>query len=134
MADRKRSRGEIAEMKTSPLSLMPEDLEKQLKPQELADLFGLLTLDRPPEDPAARRLPGSQAAEPRETANPAEFAELVQAVAPGFSTAKVGRPGLSIAREHAGRESVLRTRPVGRGEPCILRARLVSRATEDRDS
>ena len=43
-------------MKTSPLSLMPEDLEKQLKPQELADLFALLTLDKPPGDPTARKL------------------------------------------------------------------------------
>ena len=45
-------------MKTSPLSLMPEDLEKQLKPQELADLFALLTLDKPASDPTAKRLPG----------------------------------------------------------------------------
>ncbi|MEX0979169.1 MAG: c-type cytochrome, partial [Pirellulales bacterium] len=35
---------EIAEMKTSTLSLMPEDLEKQLKEQELADLFAYITL------------------------------------------------------------------------------------------
>ena len=37
------------QMKTSQLSLMPEDLEKQLKPQELADLFAFITLDKPPE-------------------------------------------------------------------------------------
>ena len=46
-------------MKTSPLSLMPEDLEKQLKPQELADLLTFLALDKPPGDPTARPLPGA---------------------------------------------------------------------------
>jgi putative heme-binding domain-containing protein len=43
--------------KQSKLSLMPEDLEKQLKPEELADLFSYLTLSGPPEDPQSRRLP-----------------------------------------------------------------------------
>lgn len=51
-------RGDIEEMKQSELSLMPEELEKQLKPQEIADLFAFLTLDRPPGDPKARQLPG----------------------------------------------------------------------------
>jgi putative heme-binding domain-containing protein len=51
-------RGDIDEMKTSELSLMPEDVEKTLKPQEIADLFAFITLDKPPGDPAARRLPG----------------------------------------------------------------------------
>ena len=39
--------------------MMPEDLEKQLKPQELADLFAYLALDRPPSDPAAKILSGA---------------------------------------------------------------------------
>ena len=39
---------------------MPEELEKQLKPQELADLFALLTLDKPPNDPAAKTFAGYQ--------------------------------------------------------------------------
>jgi putative heme-binding domain-containing protein len=51
---------QIDEVKLSPLSLMPEDLEKQLAPQELADLFAFLSLDRPPDDPSARRLPGAE--------------------------------------------------------------------------
>ena len=38
---------------------MPEDLEKQLKPQELADLLTFLALDKPPGDPTARPLPGA---------------------------------------------------------------------------
>ena len=53
-------RDEVDEMKVSELSLMPEDLEKQLKPQEIADLFAFLTLDKPPGDPTARPLPGAE--------------------------------------------------------------------------
>jgi putative heme-binding domain-containing protein len=53
-------RAEVDELKVSPLSLMPEDLEKQLKPQELADLFAFITLDRPPGDPRARPIPGAE--------------------------------------------------------------------------
>jgi putative heme-binding domain-containing protein len=52
-------RGDIEEMSVSKVSLMPEGLEKQLKPQEIADLFAFLTLDRPPGDPQARIIPGT---------------------------------------------------------------------------
>lgn len=52
-------RGDVERMATSKLSLMPEDVEKQLQPQEIADLFALLVLDRPPTDPKARRIPGT---------------------------------------------------------------------------
>jgi putative heme-binding domain-containing protein len=52
-------RDEIEEMKVSPLSLMPEGLENQLKREEIADLFAYLALDRPPSDPQARYLPGT---------------------------------------------------------------------------
>ncbi len=52
------ARADVDQMETSKLSLMPEDLEKQLKPQEIADLFAFLTLDKPPGDPTARQLPG----------------------------------------------------------------------------
>jgi len=97
-------------------------LEKQLKPQELADLFALLTLDKPPSDTSAKKLPGAQPIAPRETTDPAQFAELVQQVAAGFSTSKAGKAGLAIVEEHAGREGVLRTCPVSRQEPCVLRA------------
>jgi putative membrane-bound dehydrogenase-like protein len=51
-------RSDIEEMKTSEVSLMPEDVEKTLKPQEIADLFAYITLDKPPTDPTAKRLPG----------------------------------------------------------------------------
>ncbi len=54
------ARDDVEEMKVSNLSLMPEGLEKQLQPQELADLFAFLTLDKPPADPDARYLPGTK--------------------------------------------------------------------------
>src|SRR4029079_8105029 len=112
---------DVEETTTSRLSLMPEELEKQLKPQELADLFAFLTLDKPPHDPAARKLPGTQVIRARETSDPAQYAELVGEIVRGFSVAKTHKSGLAIVAEHAGREGVLRTRPVNRQDPCILR-------------
>ncbi|MEZ6062831.1 MAG: c-type cytochrome [Planctomycetaceae bacterium] len=53
-------RSKVEEQFRSELSLMPEGLEKQLTPQEIADLFALLVLDRPPGDPNARRIPGAE--------------------------------------------------------------------------
>ncbi len=117
-------RDEIDIMKTSELSLMPEDLEKQLKPQELADLFAYITLDKPPNDPTARKLPGSQPIVPRRTTDRAKFDELVGEIAPQFSAARVGRQGLAIVAEHAGREGVLRTTPIDRRQPCVLRGKV----------
>jgi putative heme-binding domain-containing protein len=52
-------RAEVDEVSMSKVSLMPEGLEKQLKPQEIADLFAFLCLDKPPTDPSARRIPGT---------------------------------------------------------------------------
>jgi putative heme-binding domain-containing protein len=52
-------RDQVDELKTAEVSLMPEEIEKQLAPQEIADLFAFLCLDRPPSDPAARPLPGA---------------------------------------------------------------------------
>jgi putative heme-binding domain-containing protein len=114
-------RDEIELIKTSSLSLMPEDLEKQLKPQELADLFAFITLDKPPSDPSARKLAGSQPVVPRTTTDRAKFSDLVREIAPQFSADRAGREGLAIVASHAGREGALRTTPVGPGEPCILR-------------
>lgn len=51
---------QVEEVKLSPLSLMPEDLEKQLKPQELADLFAFITLDKPPGDRRGKPIPGAE--------------------------------------------------------------------------
>jgi putative heme-binding domain-containing protein len=52
------ARGAVEEVRVSQLSLMPEELEKQIKPEEMVDLFAFLVLDKPPSDPSARQLPG----------------------------------------------------------------------------
>jgi len=38
---------------------MPEGLEKQIPLPEIRDLIAFLCLDKPPTDPAARRIPGA---------------------------------------------------------------------------
>jgi putative heme-binding domain-containing protein len=50
---------QIDEKFLSPVSLMPEDIEKQLKPQQIVDLFAYLTLTGPADDPKTRRIPGT---------------------------------------------------------------------------
>jgi putative heme-binding domain-containing protein len=52
-------RDRVEEMKISPVSLMPEEIEKQLTRQEIADLCAFLCLDKPPSDPSARPLAGA---------------------------------------------------------------------------
>jgi hypothetical protein len=52
------AREDVLELTASQLSMMPEDIEKQFKPQEIADLFAFLTLDKHPSDPTAKQLPG----------------------------------------------------------------------------
>ena len=52
-------RAQVEEVNISPLSLMPEGLEKQLTPDELRDLFAFLVLDKPPHDPTAQTIPGT---------------------------------------------------------------------------
>ncbi|MCI0684941.1 MAG: c-type cytochrome [Gemmataceae bacterium] len=53
------ARDNVDQVLKSKLSYMPEDVEKQLRPREIADLFAYLCLDRPPEDPKARKIPGT---------------------------------------------------------------------------
>ncbi|MSQ93330.1 MAG: c-type cytochrome [Gemmataceae bacterium] len=53
------ARKDVDEQFTSKLSMMPEDLEKQLRPQEIVDLLAYLSLDRPPGDPKSRKIPGT---------------------------------------------------------------------------
>jgi len=113
-------RGEIDEMKTSELSLMPEDVEKTLKPQEIADLFAFITLDKPPSDPAARQLAGVRDIAPRDVTDPAQFAAVLAEVAPGFTTTAVGERGLGLLKVHFGRAGVVRTHPIQEGVPCVL--------------
>ena len=116
-------RAEI-ELERDGLSMMPERLEEQLSEQELVDLLVFLSLDRPPEDPTARALPGSRRIEERESFDPAEFAAIVAEVAPGFSTDAVGDDGLALEAEHRGRPLVLRTHPVTPTVPCVLSGRV----------
>ena len=52
---------EIVNFKESPKSLMPEGLETQINPQELADLFALLSLENPTELSKSRRIRGTPA-------------------------------------------------------------------------
>jgi putative membrane-bound dehydrogenase-like protein len=51
------AREDVDAIKVSELSLMPEGLEKQLQPQEIADLFAFITLDKHPDDLAAKPIP-----------------------------------------------------------------------------
>ncbi|HUE12865.1 MAG TPA: c-type cytochrome, partial [Planctomycetaceae bacterium] len=51
-------RDEVDSFKVSNVSLMPEQLENQLTPREIVDLFTFLSYDKHPSDPTARQLPG----------------------------------------------------------------------------
>ncbi len=116
-------RDRIEAMQVSPLSMMPEDIEKQLKPQEIADLFAYLTLDRPPEDPQARRLPGVYEVQHVETTDPKKFNRLLAEVAPGWECLGSGFRGVALLPEFRGRKIVVRTHPVKQHRPCVLRGR-----------
>ncbi|MGC4004245.1 MAG: hypothetical protein QM811_14460 [Pirellulales bacterium] len=113
-------RGEIEEMKTLKTSLMPDEVEKQFSEKELRDLFALLTLDKSPRDPAAKRLAGVDDPEIRKTEDPKRFAELVGVAAPGFRLAASGVGGVELHKEFAGRRNVLQTHPVAQGKPAVL--------------
>ena len=52
-------RNEVEYTAVSKLSMMPEGLENLMNRRDLADLFAFLALDRPPEDPMARPIPGA---------------------------------------------------------------------------
>ena len=52
-------REDVDAVKISAASLMPENLEEQVTPDELADLFAYLCLDRAPEDPEAEPIDGT---------------------------------------------------------------------------
>jgi putative heme-binding domain-containing protein len=115
------ARADIDELKEHAISLMPEELENQLKPRELADLFAYLSLDRPPGDPEARQLPGLCKVTPRASNEPNDFPEILSVVAPGFTATAVGEGGLALLAEHLGRDVVVRTHPPANGRPCVLK-------------
>ena len=52
-------RDQVDAMKVSAVSLMPENLEEQVTPVEMRDLFAFLCLDRAPEDAEARPIEGT---------------------------------------------------------------------------
>jgi putative heme-binding domain-containing protein len=52
---------EVKSTRISKLSMMPEGIEHLLAKSELADLFAFLALDRPPDDPQSRPIPGAPA-------------------------------------------------------------------------
>jgi hypothetical protein len=115
------ARTNIEERKISQLSLMPEGFEKQLTEQQLIDLFDFLTLDGPPTDAGARRLPGARRIQPEESTDPSDFARLIGQVLPGWTSAQCGEGGIAVVAEHQGESGVVRTHPVNRRTPCALR-------------
>jgi len=113
-------RSEIEILKKSPVSLMPEKLEEQIKPQELIDLFAFITLDKHPSDKSAHQLPGVKEVVPRIATNPQQFAEVIGEVAPGFTTNKSGVGDVALQTGHMNRSTVVKTHPVNQNEPCVL--------------
>jgi putative heme-binding domain-containing protein len=116
-------RDDIDEFKVSEISLMPEQLEKQITPPEIADLFAYITLDKPPSDAEGKRLAGVYDIVPRETINPDEFAAVFQEVAPGFTVATSGERGVGLLTEYHGRKGVVRTHPVSKDKPAIMQGK-----------
>ena len=113
-------RDNVDEFKVSETSLMPEQLEKQITPTEMADLFAYITLDKPPRDPQAKRLPGVYDVTPRESKSAGDFAAIFQEVAPGFTQVTSGEGGVALLKEHNGRPGVVRTHPVSRDRPAQM--------------
>lgn len=112
------ARTDIDEVVPSKLSLMPEGLEKQIQPQEMRDLFAYITLDKPPEDAAARLLIGSRIV-PGESDKADEFPALIEQMLPGYATGKSGEGGIAMLADYHDRPA-LRTHPVSRTEPTVL--------------
>lgn len=114
------SADDVEESAISPLSLMPEGLEKQLQPKELFDLLAFLTLDKPPADPEAQAIAGSRGINPRDEIDPARFGEVLAELGPGMTLEAVGEKGLGLLAEHRGRTAVVRTHPISREKPCTI--------------
>lgn len=113
-------RDDIDEFKVSEISLMPEQLEKQLSQQEIIDLFAYITLDKPPQDQSAKRLPGVYDVVPRASESATDFAAIFQEVAPGFTQVTSGEGSVALLKEHMGRPGVVRTHPISRDKPAEM--------------
>ncbi len=86
----------------------------------MSDLFAYLTLDKPPSDPTAKRLPGVYEPLQRSTNDPTQFAELVGTVAPGFTINGSGEGGIKLLKEYRGLKEVLQTHPLDKGKPAVM--------------
>ena len=113
-------RADIDDFNVNEISLMPEQIEKQLNPTEIVDLFAFLSLDKHPNDKTARLLAGAGEVIPRESLKPEEFASLIHEILPGFNSTASGELGIGILKEHFGRIGVLRTHPVSAQKACVL--------------
>ena len=111
-------RADIEAIQKSPLSLMPENLEENVTPDEMRDLFALLMLDQPGTDPGARWIPGILPERMRNFEKPADFQQALQWNLPGFALEKSGENGVGLLDQHFGRSLVVRTHPVSKSEPC----------------
>ena len=118
------AREDVEDVSISSLSLMPEDLEKQVTPEELADLFAFISLDKHPDEEEAKPIPGAEVIFPREEEDPSRFPELVDQILPGFTTERSGVDGVSVMENYSGRDQVLRTHPVSERIPCVLSGQL----------
>lgn len=117
-------RKEIEEISVNPVSLMPEELEKQLSQEELVNLFSFLSLDKPPSDPTAKRLPEERQVKPRRTMDLKASNEILAEVAPGFVAQNIGDGGIELLAKYRNRNVVVRTHPVSRNVPTVLKSRV----------
>ncbi|PQO31011.1 dehydrogenase [Bremerella cremea] len=91
------ARDDVDVMKTSDTSLMPEGIEKQLKSEEIVDLFAYLTLTQPPEDPTAELISGASPIDPAQIVLPQQTENLlanaqVSTNVDSFEAGKRGQP------------------------------------------
>ena len=128
------ARANVEELVVSQLSLMPENLEEQLGMDQIADLFAFLVLDRPPSDPAAKRL-GDMDTITAEYANSQEAANrLIAETAPGFQCAGYTNPDdseVELYEAFRGRRRVLRTEPPNQQTPSVLKGEFNIPADKD---
>lgn len=64
--------------------------------------------------------PPPQRIRPRQTTDPAGFRDILQVVAPDFSTSAVGDGGMELIEQYAGRTGVVRTHPITVDTSCVL--------------
>lgn len=103
---------DIDEMKTSPMSLMPEGQTQQMSDQELADLMSLLVQVNP-NDEKLGRLPETRVVS-RTQWDSQRYGELLVEAFADFSTQQRFEAALGLHEKHFGRQAVVRTHPESR--------------------